>query len=91
MYAVLYGRGDPSNFLDSDLNYMLYFIVGLTYVVYLAGAIKSYTMSNQHKENFKWYWVLAVALTLFFILLIVLNFLTTGATSPAEFAPSDDV
>ena len=90
VYAVIYGRGDPSGFLRSDLNFVMYFIIGLAYVIYVAGAIKSYMLSDKYKMSFKWYWVLGVVLTLFFILVVVMNYLTAGEGRPLEFTPYGD-
>ena len=90
VYAIIYGRGDRSGLLNSDLNHVLYFIIGLAYVIYVSSAIKSYMLNDKYKMSFKWYWVLGVALTLFFILLIVMNYLTAGEGQQPEFTPYGD-
>lgn len=87
-YAMLYGSGDadnPTGFLQSNLNHTLHFIIGVCYVIYVAGMIRSYSMSSQYKNRFKWFWIAGGILTIVFLLLLVANYLYVGHTTPAEF------
>jgi hypothetical protein len=88
MYMVLYSAGNTHNphaWINSETNHILSYLVFILYVIYVAGAIRSYIKRDKYKTSFLPYQIFGIFLTLVFILLILLTFINNTSVERPEF------
>ena len=61
-----------NSLIQNDLIYPAYFTAALSYIAYIAAAIKSYRLKDKRKAKFKFFWIFGIVFTTIIILVIAI-------------------